>query len=109
MPLRAERLQLLQREKGYTNRYIANVLHVNENTVSRWVSGRRQPGRLSMNQLAALCETSIEYLNGITDDPTPPPDDIEDLTDEERELLRAFRRGGRKGLKRLLGDDDDDE
>lgn len=107
MPLRADRVQRLQKEKGYTNRYIATVLDVNENTVSRWASGRRQPGKLSLNQLAALFGVSIEYLLGSTDDPTPPPDEIEDLSAEEREMLRAFRRGGRKALLRLLGEDDD--
>ena len=107
MPLRTDRVQTLQRAKGYTNRYIATVLGVSENTVSRWVSGRRQPGKLSINQLAAMFEVSIEYLLGLTDDPIPPPNDISDLTDEERELLRIFRRGGRKALKRLIDDDDE--
>jgi transcriptional regulator with XRE-family HTH domain len=107
MPLRSDRVQRLQREKELTNRYIANVIGVNENTVSRWVSGKRQPGVLSLNQLAALLEVSIEYLMGITDDPTPPSDDIGELSDEERRILMIFRRGGRKGLKRLLGDDDE--
>lgn len=107
MPVRADRLQQLQRGKGYTNRYIATVIGVNENTVSRWVSGKRQPGGLSLNQLAALFEVSIEYITGLTDDPTPPSDDIGDLTNEERELLRILRRGGRKALKRLLDDDDE--
>lgn len=106
MAIRAERLQKLQREHGYTNRYIATILHVNENTVSRWVSGKRQPGQLSLNQLAALFKVSIEYLNGLTDDPTPPPDDIGELTDEEREWLRVYRRGGKKALKRHLGEND---
>lgn len=108
MPLRADRLQVLQKKEGYTNRYIATALDVNENTVSRWVSGRRQPGKLSLNQLAALFKVSLEYLLGVTDDPTPPPDEIEDLSDEERELLKVFRRGGRKALKRHLDDDDGD-
>lgn len=107
MALRTDRLQLMQRERGYTNRYIATVLGVNENTVSRWVSGKRQPGKLSLYQLAALLEVSIEYIEGLTDDKTPPPSDIGDLSDEERRLIWAFRRGGRKGLTRLFGDDEE--
>lgn len=107
MPIRADRLQQLQKEKGYTNRYIATVIDVNENTVSRWVSGKRQPGGLSLNQLAALLDVSIEYLTGLTDDPTPPSNDIGDLSEEERLLLQVFRRGGRKALLRQLGEDDE--
>lgn len=107
MPVRADRLQRLQKEKGYTNRYIAAVIGVNENTVSRWVSGKRQPGALSLNQLAATLEVSLDYLMGTTDDPTPPSSEIGELSEEEERILWAFRRGGRKGIKRLLDQDDE--
>lgn len=107
MPFRADRLQQLQKNEGYTNRYIAIALDVNENTVSRWANGKRQPGKLSLNQLAAIFRVSMEFLLGVTDDPTPPSDEIEDLSVEERELLNVFRRGGRKALKRHLDDDDE--
>ncbi len=105
MPFRADRLTALQREKGYTNRYIAGVIGVYENTIRRWVTEGRQPGTLSLNQLAAILDTNIDYLLGNTEDKTPPSDDIEDLSDEERRLLWAYRRGGRKAILRLLGED----
>lgn len=106
MPFRADRLLALQREKGYTNRHIATVIGVNENTVRRWITEGRQPGALSLNQLAAVLDTNIDYLMGNTDDKTPPPSDIGELSDEEKRLIWAFRRGGRGGLTRLFGDDE---
>ncbi len=107
MPLRADRVRELQRAKGYSNRYIANLIGVNENTVSRWANGNRQPGSLSLNQLAAALDVSLDYLMGINDDPTPPSSDIGDLSEEEKRILWAFRRGGRKAIRRLLEKDDE--
>lgn len=107
MPLRADRLQQLQRDKGYTNRYIANLIGVNENTVSRWANGNRQPGSLSLNQLAAVLEVTLDYLMGISDDPSPPSTELGELSEEEQRILWAFRRAGRKGIRRLLDKDDE--
>jgi transcriptional regulator with XRE-family HTH domain len=106
MPLRADRVRELQRAKGYSNRHIATLIGVNENTVSRWANGNRQPGSLSLNQLAAVLEVSLDYLMGISDDPTPPSQEIGELSKEEQRLLWAFRRGGQKGVTRLFHDDD---
>jgi transcriptional regulator with XRE-family HTH domain len=107
MPFRADRLTALQREKGYTNRHLALLIGVNENTVRRWITENRQPGALSLNQLAAALDTNIDFLMGNTDDKTPPPSDIGDLSEMEQRLIWAFRRGGRKGATRLLGDTDE--
>lgn len=106
MPLRADRMRELLKSKGYSNRYISNLIGVNENTVSRWANGNRQPGSLSLNQLAAALEVTLDYLMGISDDPTPPSSEIGELSEEEKRFVWAFRRGGRKGIKRLLDDDE---
>lgn len=106
MPLRTDRVRELQQAKGYSNRYIADQIEVNENTVSRWVTGNRQPGALSLNQLAAILETNIDYLMGNTDDKTPPPSEIGELSEMEQRLIWALRRGGRKSARRLLADDE---
>lgn len=107
MPLRADRVRELQNHNGYTNRYIADLIGVSENTVSRWANGHRQPGALSLNQLAAVFNVSLDYLMGMTDDPTPPPSDLGELSLEEQRLLWAFRRGGPKAVRRQLGDTDE--
>lgn len=106
MPFRADRLLALQKEKGYTNRYLAGLIGVNENTVRRWIIEHRQPGTLSLNQLAAILDTNIDYLMGNTEDKTPPPSELGELSDEERRLVWAFRRGGQKNVRRLFGDDE---
>ena len=107
MPLRADRVRELQKAKGYSNRYIANLIGVNENTVSRWANGNRQPGSLSLNQLAAALEVTLDYLMGISDDPSPPSTELGELSIEEQRVLWAFRRGGRKAVKRLFEKDDE--
>lgn len=106
MPFRADRLLALQRAKGYTNRHLAGLIGVNENTVRRWIVEHRQPGALSLNQMAAVLDTNIDYLMGNTDDKTPPPSELGELSDLERRLVWAFRRGGEKSVRRLFADDD---
>lgn len=106
MPFRADRLAELQRAKGYSNRHLALLIGVNENTVRRWLVDGQQPGALSLNQLAATLDTNIDYLMGNTDDKTPPPSEIGELSEMEKRLVWAFRRGGRGGAKRLLGEDE---
>ncbi len=107
MPLRADRLAALQKEKGYKNRHLATLIGVNENTVGNWLARGQQPGALSLNQLAAVMETNIDFLMGNTDDKTPPPADVGELSDLEKRLILALRRGGRSSAKRLLSSDDD--
>lgn len=107
MPLREDRVRALLMSKGYSNRHVATLIGVNENTVGRWASGKRQPGSLSLNQLAAVLDTSTDYLLGTTEDPTPPPSELGELTDMEQRLVWAYRRGGRKNITRLFGDDDE--
>lgn len=106
MPFRADRLAELQRAKGYSNRHLANLIGVNENTVRRWLVEGQQPGALSLNQLAAVMDTNIDYLMGNTDDKTPPPPELGELSELEKRFVWALRRGGRKAVKRLLGDDE---
>ena len=107
MPLRADRVRQLQQKQGYTNRHIATLIGVNENTVSRWARGTRQPGSLSLNLLAALLDTSTDYLLGTTDEPNPPKRAQVDVTQMEFLLLDAFRRGDMRAITRLIGEDDD--
>jgi transcriptional regulator with XRE-family HTH domain len=107
MPFRADRLAALQRAHGYSNRHLAGIIGVNENTVRRWLVDGQQPGALSLNQLAATLDTNIDYLMGNTDDKTPPPSELGELSEMERRLLWAFRRGGPKGARRLLSDVDE--
>lgn len=107
MPFRADRMGTLQKAMGYSNRHLAGLIGVNENTVRRWLVDGQQPGALSLNQLAAVLETNIDYLMGNTDDKTPPPSDIGDLSEMEQRLIWAFRRGGRGAARRLLGDTDE--
>lgn len=107
MPFRADRLGELQRAHGYSNRHLATVIGVNENTVRNWLVNGQQPGALSLNQIAVALETNIDYLMGNTDDKTPPEPELGELSDEERRLLWAFRRGGEKEIRRLFGNADD--
>lgn len=102
MPLRADRVKLLQQQMGYSNRHVARLIGISENTVSRWVSGRQQPNEVRMYQLAAVLEVNVGYLMGITNDKTPPPPDVGDLSDDEKRLVSAARNGNKEEAEAIM-------
>lgn len=61
----SEKLKELRAEKGKTQKEVATVLGVSENTYRKWEYGR-QPGYGSLCQLAAYYEVTIDYLLGKT-------------------------------------------
>lgn len=109
MPFRADRARALQQQQGYSNRHIALLIGINENTVGRWLSGKQQPNTARLNQLAAVLEVSIEYLLGTTDDKTPPPPELGELSDDEQRLVWMMRSSDEKAkeIRRLLFGDDE--
>lgn len=106
MTLNTERLVELRDRMRLTNRRISAELGINENTVGRWVRGETQPNSLHLSQLAETLETSVDYLLGNTDDPTPAQGKKYELSSAEYRLVEAYRRGDWKRLMRLLGNED---
>jgi len=106
MTLNTERLVALRDRRKLTNRKISEELVINENTVGRWVRGETQPNSLHLSQLAEALDTSVDYLLGNTDDPTPALGKKFELSSAEYRLVEAYRRGDWKRLMRLLGSED---
>ena len=66
-----ERLRLLRHRK-YSQEELANLLHVHNNTISKWESGTQAPRMTKMKELASILGTTVAYLMGDTDNPLPP-------------------------------------
>lgn len=107
MPIIGARVKELRERRGLTPKQITKQLMTSSASLWRWENNKNEPSTLHINQLAEILGTSVDYLLGNTDDPAPPKQEIGDLTMMERKLLEAYRRGGDKGVFRLLLGDDE--
>lgn len=79
---------------------IASRVGIAKTTLHGYESGRREPDLATLQKLARVYNTSVAYLIGETDDPSPPrgvgilaawsPSGYEELTPEQREEVMDF-------------------
>ena len=63
-----ERLKQL-REGKYSQEELAYMLHVHNNTISKWENGAQEPRAKKVAELAQILGTTPSYLLGDTDNP----------------------------------------
>ncbi len=63
------RLKELRRARNMTQLRLAMELNTNQNTISRYESGEREPSIADLIRLADYFNVSVDYLIGRTDDP----------------------------------------
>ncbi len=78
MPMRTEilkygRIRDLRIDRGLTQTQVAAVLHVSQNTYSQYEIGTSRYPLDVVVQLAEYYGVSVDYLVGLTDEPTPYP------------------------------------
>lgn len=64
----SERLRGLMKEFGYNQVKLAEKSGVKQNTISSWLSGKKEPGMTSLWLIADCFDVSIDYLIGRKDD-----------------------------------------
>ena len=113
--LLSQRLIHLRKERGFTQRQLADLIRISPSTYNQYEVGRLKPNYDVLMNLANLYNVSIDYILGRTDDPTPPktgrssfetrnesqhPKDsrqqmieeaIEQLDPEEQRIIRKIR------------------
>ncbi len=82
-----ERIKILQETQGISNKTIADLLHVANNTVSGYVRDKSEMTFESLVKLADLFCVSTDYLLGRTEIPDIPLR----LSDSERRLILDLR------------------
>ena len=65
----ATRLKELRKSKKITQLTLALKLKTNQNTISRYESGEREPGINEIIAIADYFDVSVDYLIGVTDNP----------------------------------------
>ncbi len=64
------RLKFLREKKGLTQQRLAIELNMNQNTVSRYESGKRQADYATLIKIADYFDVSLDYLLERTDNPS---------------------------------------
>lgn len=63
------RLRELRKAKGISQLKLAMELNTNQNTISRYETGEREPGINELIGIADYFNVSVDYLLGRTDNP----------------------------------------
>ena len=64
------RLKEIRKKKGISQLKLAMDLNMNQNTVSRYETGEREPGINELIKIADYFNVSVDYLLERTDNPT---------------------------------------
>ena len=71
-----ENIKALRAKKGYTQRELADLLHVTAQAVSRWENGDVEPSVATIREMARLFDVSVDYLIGDGTEPAEEPASI---------------------------------
>ena len=63
------RLKEIRKAKGISQLKLALEMNTNQNTISRYETGEREPGIAELIQLADFFNVSVDYLLERTDNP----------------------------------------
>lgn len=108
--LLGSRIKELRKEKGLRQSELATTLHVSQQAVGSWETGRTVPGADTLNVLADYFNVTTDYLLGRPEkkDNDAKTADIEDLdkmidnarsfggkkmTENDREIIKAYLKG----------------
>lgn len=98
------RLKELRNERQLTQKRLSEILSLSKNTICEYEKGRAEPSLDCLLKLSDIFEVSVDYLIGKSSDfeKVKYSSAVEGLTQEEREILRAFRGLFPKQRKLLL-------
>lgn len=79
-----ERLKYLRKKKTLSGKpmpveYITTKLDIARSTYTGWELGRRAPNGEKLVALAALFDTTVDYITGKTDDEAPSDNKLDEL------------------------------
>lgn len=69
--LRYERIRNMREDRDFTQKQIAEILNIKQNTYSQYEIGTLRYPLEVVVKLAVFYNTSVDYLVGLTDDPKP--------------------------------------
>lgn len=79
------RLRKIRQSAGFTQKQLADSIHVSKGTISNYETEERQPSPAILKDLARTLHISVDYLLGM--EGSIQALDVSDLTDEEIRFL----------------------
>lgn len=67
----SDRIARLRKDKGLNQKQLAEKLEVSVDSVRRWEQGKRSPDVEMLRNIAQVLDTTVSYISGETDDPSP--------------------------------------
>lgn len=87
MPNFSNRLRLLRKQKGMKQQELGDIVGKTKNNISQYERNARQADDDTKMQFAKFFNVSMDYLMGLTDDPTPISE-LSHFVDVDKELHR---------------------
>lgn len=85
------RLKKLRSEKGLSQRELAVALNLSPSTIGMYETGQRVPDAETLNRIADLFNTSVDYLMGRTDNRKRIADTERNTDYTDRELEEILK------------------
>lgn len=57
-----EKLKVLRKEKGLTQKSLSNMLNISQGAYAQWENGKREPNLEKLSMLACIFDVSIDFL-----------------------------------------------
>ena len=57
-----EKLKVLRKEKGLTQKSLSNMLNISQGAYAQWEKGKREPNFEKLSMLACIFDVSIDFL-----------------------------------------------
>ncbi len=99
--MRKERLKEIMAKKGHNAESLAEMIGRSERSIWRILSEGGNTSDETVALIAQALEVSSDYLLGLSDDPSPHMR-LDNMTEDERAVVAAMRRGDEKTAIRIL-------
>lgn len=101
---RGDRLKLIRENRGLTQDDLNNRLGFGPAQIYRYETGKADPSPEILVRIAVELEVTTDWLLGLVSQPKENLQE-KDLSNAERKLLSAFRRGDLRDLMRIAAED----
>lgn len=99
--MRKERLKEIMTKKGHNAASLAEMIGRSERSIWRILSEGGNTSDETVALIAQAMEVSSDYLLGLSDDPSPHMR-LDNMSDEERAVVAAMRRGDDKAVMKII-------
>lgn len=97
-----ERLKMIRKQCGLTQKSLANELFVSQQSVWKWEKNESSPNPETIAKMAQIFGVTADYLLG-QEKEKPASGETDGLSEEERELIRLYGRASLETQAAALG------